>query len=77
MFSRLNTTTDKGRDPAKVCKILDYLSVFSDSVGQAFARPFYLLEGEEVRKKIFPGIGHGIAVPVRQQVWVQIQNGRG
>ncbi len=76
MFSLLNTEIGKGRDTAKVCKILDSLSVFFDSIREAVAGPFYLLEGEGFRSKIFPGVGHGIAFLVRQRVWVRIQDGR-
>ncbi|PYT63398.1 MAG: hypothetical protein DMG35_04220 [Acidobacteria bacterium] len=77
MFSLLNKRIDKGRDPAKMCKIIDSLSVFSDSIRQRVARPFYLLEGEGFRGKIFPGVGHRIAFPVRQPVWVRIRDERG
>ncbi len=77
MFNLLNTQIAKGRDPAKMCKILDSLSVFFDGVRQPVAGPFYLLEGEGFRDKTFPGVGHRIAFPVRQPVGVRIRNGRG
>jgi hypothetical protein len=76
MFSLLNKRIDKGRDTAKVCKILDCLSAFCDSTLQPVAGLFYLLEGERFRNKIVPGVGHGIAFLVRQRVWVRIQDGR-
>jgi hypothetical protein len=77
MFSLLNAQIDQGSDPAKMCKILDSLSVFFDSVRQPVAGPFYLLEGEGFRNKIFPGVGHRIAFAVRQPVGVQFRDGRG
>ncbi len=77
MFSLLNTKIDKGRDPAKVCKFLDTLSLFFDSIRQAVAGPFYLLEGEGFRSKIFPQRGHQIDFLLRQPVWVQIRDERG
>ncbi len=76
MFSLLNIEIDKGRDTAKVCKILDSLSVFFDSIREAVAGLFYLLEGEGVRRNTFPRVGHRIAFVVRQPVWVRIQDGR-
>ena len=76
MFSLLNTKIGKGREPAKVCKILDSLSVFFDSIWEAVAGPFYLLESQGFRSKIFLRGGHQIALLVRQRVWVRIQDGR-
>ncbi len=59
-----------------MCKNLDSLSVFSDSLRQAVAGPFYLLESEWFRSKIFPQVGHRIAFLVRQPVWVRTRDGR-
>jgi hypothetical protein len=76
MFSLLNTEIDKGKGLAKVCKFLDSLSVFFDSLREGVAGPIYLLEGEGFRSKIIPRVGHQIAFVVRQPVWVRIQVGR-
>jgi hypothetical protein len=76
MFSLLNTEIAKGSNPARMCKILDSLSAFFDSLRQAVAGPFYLLEGEEFRSKICPRVGHRIAFLIRQPVWARIQDGR-
>jgi len=76
MFSLLNKEIDKGRDMARMCKFLDSLSVFFDSIREAVAGPFYLLEGEGLRRNTFPRVGHRIAFLVRQPVWVRTRDGR-
>jgi hypothetical protein len=76
MFSLLNKKVDKGRDTARMCKFLDCLSVLSDSLRQAVAGPFYLLEGEGFISKIFPRVGLRIAFLVQQPVSVRTRDGR-
>jgi hypothetical protein len=77
MFNLLNKRIDKGRDPARMCKIVDSLSAFFDNIRQLVAVPFYLLEGERFRGKTLQRIGHRIAFAVRQPVCVRIRDGRG
>ena len=76
MFSLLNTKIDKGRDPAKVCKFLDSLSVFFHAMRQRFGRPFYLLEGRRLRDRLFLWVGLRIAFLVHLPAFARIRAGK-
>jgi len=76
MFSLLNTESDRGNNPARMCKILNSLSPFLHEVLRQFSRPFYLIEGERLKSGRFAGVGHGIALLVRQPVLLRIRSGK-
>jgi hypothetical protein len=74
MFSLLNTRPGKGNFPARVCKILNFLSQFFHGTWRQFSRSFYLIEGERVRSEHFTNVGHRIALLVRQPVLIRIRS---
>jgi hypothetical protein len=76
VFSLLNSQTVAGKNPARMCKILDSLSLFSHGIWRRFLRPFYLLEGLRLRSMLSPRVGYGIAFFLRQPALLRIRSGK-
>ena len=76
MFSLLNRRLGGGKNPARMGKILNNLSLFFHGVWRQFSWPFYLVEGERLRSEGFPGVGHRIAFLIRQPVLIRIRSGK-
>jgi hypothetical protein len=76
MFSLLNRQAGSGKNPARMCKILNSLSQFFRGIRRQFRRPFYLVESERFRSEHFARVGHGIALLVRQPVLIRIRSRR-
>ena len=76
MFSLLNSGNDKGKERARMCKILDSLSVFFHAVRQRFGRPFYLLEGKRLSDCLFLWVGLRIAFLVHLPAFARMRPGK-
>jgi hypothetical protein len=74
MFSLLNTVWRRGKNRARMCKILNSLSQFFQGLGRRLLRPFYLIDGERFRGEAFARVGHGIALLVRQPALLRIRS---
>lgn len=57
-----------------VCKILDGLSELSHGVRDGFGTRHYLLEGKQLRNRVFKEVGLRIAFLVRQPVLIRIRS---
>ncbi len=76
MFSPLNRQSGRGKNPARMCKILNSLSPFFRGIWRQFLRSFYLVEGKRLTSEHFAGDGHGIALLFCQPVLLRIRRGQ-
>jgi hypothetical protein len=76
MFNMLNSYSEKGKNPAKVCKILDRVSAYSHGTTMPCGAPFYLLEGMGFRNCQFPLFGSRIAFDIWQPALIRIPIGK-
>jgi hypothetical protein len=76
VFSLLNGQALVGKNPARMCKILDSLSLFFHGIWRGFLRPVYLLEGLRLRSELSPEVGYRIAFFLRQPALLRIRGGK-
>jgi hypothetical protein len=76
VFRLLNMEKGRGKNAARMCKILNSLSAFFLEVWRQLSRPFYLVEGARLSSERFCWVGHGIALLVRQPVLLRIRSGK-
>jgi hypothetical protein len=77
VFNILNKRTRRGKKPPMVCKFIDSLSELSHGLTCWFEGSFYLLEGRELRNRVFAGVGLRIAFLVAQPVLIRIPRRKG
>jgi hypothetical protein len=73
MFNILNNREKSGKRPPMVCKFLGGLSGLSHGVRECCGRRRYLLEGKQLRNRVFEGVGLRIAFLVRQPVLIGVR----
>jgi hypothetical protein len=76
VFNLLNRAPNKGKFPARMCKILNILSQFFCSLWRPFSRILYLFEGKRLNCDHFGPVGHRIALLDRQLVLSRIRSGK-
>jgi hypothetical protein len=72
MFSLLNKRLPTGKYRARICKFLNSLSQFSQSLWRRFSQASYLIEGATLSGANFATVGHRIASPIPQPVRLEI-----
>jgi len=76
MFNILNTRTQRGKQAAMLCKILNRLSKLSPALCARLAHSLYVIEGSGLSKAIFAPVGLRIALSAHQPALIRVRTGK-